>query len=157
MAYDTVAIPNTQHSVFYAHSIHVNGVEIGSFERFSMRSSRATERIREIAAPRGPIVKEIVWGGTDISVDLSRVELYNRAMMEAFGFEIYTLEDFNQSVNISELQWNPNRDPTTDAPDRTITFTDCVASDWSKDLDTGTARVVESMTFQVRTIVGSRG
>lgn len=157
MAYDTVSIPNTQHTVFYAHSIHVEGKEIGSFERFSMRSSRTTERIREIAASRGPIVKEIVWGGTDISIDLSRVEIYNRAAMEAFGFSIYTLEDFNQPVNISELQWNPGSDPTSDAPDRTLTFTDCVASDWSKDIDTGTARIVESMTFQVRTIVASRG
>jgi hypothetical protein len=156
MAYPQTYIPPTKHSVFYSHSIHVNGIEIGSFERFSMRSSRTVDRIREILASRGPQVKDMVWGGTDISIDLSKVELYNQAMFEAFGFAIYTLEDFNQFVNITESQWNAGKNPTSDTPNRVITFVDCVASDWSKDLDVGTAKVVESMTFQVRTIVGTR-
>jgi hypothetical protein len=151
MGYPQTQTPDTMHSVFYAHSIHVNGVEIGSFERLSVRQSRTTERIREILFSRGPEVKEIVWGGTDISVDLNRVELYNRAMFEAFGFEIFSIEDFNQVVNITEMQFNPN-----DNGRRIITYTDCVASDISKDIDTGTARIVESMTFQVRTIRGRR-
>lgn len=152
MSYPQTAVPHTQHSVFYAHSIHVNGIEIGSFERMSMRSTRTTERIREILFSRGPEVKEIVWGGTDISVDLNRVEMYNKALFEAFGFQIYSLEDLNQPVNISEIQFNP-ADP---GGARTITYVDCVASDWSKDVDTGTVRVVETMTFQVRTIRGFR-
>lgn len=156
MGYPQTSIPETTHSVFYAHSISANGVELGSFERFSKRSTRTTERIREIMGSRGPQVKEIVWGGTDISIDLSRVELYNKAVFEAFGIEIFTLEDFNQYVDIHEFQWNPGANPTSDSPNRTITFVDCVASDWGKDLDTGTARVVESMTFQVRTILGAR-
>lgn len=152
MAYPQTAVPQTQHTVFYSHSIHVNGIEIGSFERFSMRATRVTERIREIMFSRGPEVKEIVWGGTDITVDINRVEMYNRMLFEAFGFDIYTLEDLNQPVNITEIQNNP--------PDgggqRVITYMDCVASDWSKDLDTGTVRTVESMTFQVRTVRGTR-
>lgn len=156
MAYPQRSVPNTQHSVFYAHSISANGIEIGSFERFSKRSTRTTERIREIMGSRGPQVKEIVWGGTDISIDISRVELYNRAIFQAFGQEIYTLEDFNSFVQIHEFQFNPEQNPTSDTPARTITFVDCVASDWGKDLDTGTARIVETMTFQVRTIVGER-
>lgn len=156
MAYPQTSIPQTAHSVFYAHSISANGLEIGSFERFSKRSTRTTERIREVLASRGPQVKEIVWGGTDISIDVNRVELYNKAILEAFGSEIFTLEDFNQYVDIHEFQWNPGLNPTSDTPSRTITFVDCVASDWGKDLDTGTARVVETMTFQVRTITGRR-
>jgi hypothetical protein len=151
MGYPQTQSPNTLHSVFYAHSIHVNGIEIGSFERFSTRSGRSTERIREILFSRGPEVKEIVWGGTDISIDINRVELYNKAMLEAFGFEIFSIEDFNQPVNITELQFNPENNGR-----RVITYMDCVASDTSKDLDTGTARIVESMTFQVRTIRGKR-
>jgi len=156
MGYPQTAIPETHHSVFYAHSISANGVELGSFERFSKRSTRTTERIREIMASRGPQVKEIVWGGTDISIDVSRVELYNKGLFEAFGVEIFTLEDFNRYVDIFEFQWNPGTNPTTASPNRTITFVDCVASDWGKDIDTGTARIVETMSFQVRTIVGSR-
>jgi len=156
MGYPQTAIPETQHSIFYAHSISVNGTEIGSFERFSAKSNRTTERIREIMAARGPQVKEIVWGGTDISVDVSRVELYNKSMFEAFGIEIFTLEDFNQYVDIHEFQWNPTLNPVTDPPSRTITYIDCVASSWGKDIDTGTARMIETMSFDVRTIIGSR-
>ena len=156
MGYPQTSVPKTIHTVFYAHSIWVAGYEIGSFERFSYRSSRSAERIREILAKRGPEVKEIVWGGTDISVDLSRVELYNRNIFEAFGIDIFTLEDFNQHVNISEFQYNPEQNPESDTPARTITFEDCVATEWGKDLDTGTARVVETMTFQARVITGSR-
>lgn len=160
MAYPQTAIPgagrDVVHSVFYAHSISANGIEIGSFERFSTRSTRNVERIREIMGSRGPQVKDMVWSGTEISLDVSRVEIYNKAMFEAFKVEIFTLEDFNHFVNIHEFQWNPGMNPSTDDPGRTITFVDCVASDWGKDLDTGTARVVESMTFQVRTIIGTR-
>ena len=152
MAYPQTAVPENQHSVFYSYSIYINGLVIGSFERFGSRSTRTTERIREILFSRGPEVKEIVWGGTDITVDISRVELYNKAIMEAFGFEIYSLEDFNQTVNIVEVQ----RNPASTGGSRVISYQDCVASDWSKDLDTGTVRVVESMTFQVRTIRGYR-
>lgn len=156
MGYPGEAIPTTQHSVFYAHSITINGNEIGSFERFSKRSTRTVERIREVMASRGPQPKDMVWTGTDISIDVSRVEMYNKAIFEACGIEIFTLEDFNQVVDIHEFQWNPGLNPMSDTPSRDIHFVDCVASDWGKDLDTGTARVVESMTFQVRTIIGAR-
>lgn len=155
MAYPQTSIPDTQHTVFYAHSISANGIEIGSFERFSSRSTRTTERIREVLASSGPQVKEIVWGGTDISIDISRVEIYNKAVFQAFGYAVFTLEDINAPIDIHEFQWNPGLDPNSDSPSRTITFVDTVASDWSKDIDTGTARVVESMSFEVRTIVGT--
>ena len=156
MAYPQTSIPNTLHTVFYAHSISANGTEIGSFERFSMRSTRTVERIREIMGSRGPQVKDMVWTGTDVSIDVSRVELYNKAIFEAFDIEIFTLEDWNRFVDIHEFQWNPGLNPMSDAPSRTINFVDCVPADWGKDFDTGTAKVVETMTFQVRTITGSR-
>ena len=156
MGYPGEAVPSTQHTVFYAHSISANGTEIGSFERFSMRSTRTVERIREIMGSRGPQVKDMVWTGTDVSIDVSRVELYNKAIFEAFEIEIFTLEDWNQFVDIHEFQWNPGLNPMSDDPSRTINFVDCVPADWGKDFDTGTAKVVETMTFQVRTITGSR-
>lgn len=154
MGYPQTSAPNTQHSVFYTHAIHVNGIQIGSFEKLSIREARqGVERIREILFSRGPEVKDIVWGGVDISLDLSRVEIYNEAMLEAFGFEIFSLEDFNQVVNITEYQYNPT---PIGGGSRVITYMDCVASDKSKDIDIGTTRIVESMTFQCRTIRGYR-
>lgn len=153
MAYPRIPLPNSQATVWYSHSIFVNNIEIGTFERFSAKSDRTHERIREIFFSRGPEVREIVWGGTDISVDVSRVELYNIAMFEAFDIHIYSLEDFNQYVQIAEIQHNP--DPQGGGK-RTITYTDCVPTSINKDIDTGTVRTIESMTFQVRTIRGIR-
>lgn len=151
MAYPNTSVPNTAHSVFYAHSIWVNSIEIGSFERFSPSSTRTTERIREILQVRGAEVKEIVWGGTDHTVSLSRVEMYHKAMMEAFGFAIFSIEDINQSVNIVEIQTLP---VGAGGGRKIISYEGCVASRWGKDLDTGTARVVETMDFDVRVIRG---
>lgn len=150
MGYPQTSVPNTAHSVFYAYSIHVNGYEIGSLERFGSSSSRTVERIREILFSRGPEVKEIVWGGTDTSVNLSRVELYTSGMLEAFGQEIYALEDFNTPVNITEICKLP------DGGTRVLTFVDAVASSWGKDIDIGTVRRVETMEFQVRKVTGRR-
>ena len=151
MAYPQTQTPNTQHVVWYSHSIHVNGIEIGSFQRLSVRSTRNTESIREILFSRGPEIKEIVWGGTDTSLDLSRAELYQKAMFEAFGFEIFSLEDFNQPVNITEIQVNPLSNGK-----RVLTYVDCVASDIGKSVDSSTAHIVEDISFQVRTIRGRR-
>jgi len=151
MAYPQTQVPNTRHTVFYSHTIQVGGVNIGSFERLSIRASRNTERIREILFKTGPEVVEIVWGGTDISIDLSRVEMYTLSLYEAFGFDIYSIEDFNQPIQVMEIQKNP-----TNSSKRIIHYTDCVPSSWSKDIDTGTVRTVESMTLEVRTITGKR-
>lgn len=160
MAYPQNAVPVTAHAVFYSHSIWVNGIEIGSFERFSPASQRTTERIREVLFSRGPEVKEIVWAGTDHTIALSRVEMYHKAMMEAFGFAIFSIEDLNQPVNIVEIQHMPTGALRPDlmgyagGGTKTISYEGAVASRWGKDIDTGTARIVESMDFDVRVIRG---
>ena len=153
MAYPRVALPNSQAVVWYSHSIFVNNVEVGTFENFSTNSTRTNERIREIFFSRGPEVREIVWGGTDITVDINRVELYNEAMFEAFGIDIFSLEDFNQYVQIMEIQNNP---ASAGGGKRNITYTDCSPNKIGKSIDIGTARIIESISFDVRTIRGIR-
>ena len=148
MSYPQTAVPNTQHSVFYAYSLHINGSEIGSFENFSSDSTRTHERIREVLFSRGPETKEIVWGGTDTNVTLNRVELYQKSVLEAIGNNILTLEDFIFPVNITEVMVKP------DGGKRILTYKDSVATRWGKSMDTGTVRVVESMSFEVRTVRG---
>jgi len=150
MGYPQTSVPNTAHSVFYAYSIHVNGIEIGSLERFGASSSRTVERIREILFSRGAEVKELVWGGTDTTVNLSKVELYSAGMMEAFGQEIFALEDFNMAVNITEIGTYP------DGSKKIMTFMDSVASQWGRDRDIGTVRQIETMEFYVRKVTGRR-
>lgn len=142
-----VSLPQTQHSVFYAYSININGNEIGSFERLSMRASKNAERIREVLYSHGAETKEIVWGATDISVDLSKVEIYRQCFQEAMGFALGSLEDINTPVDIVEVQTNP-----VSGEKRVVAYKDCVATSWSKSIDTGTAKLVEEMTFEVRTV-----
>lgn len=146
MAWPDRSDPSGTHAVFYSYAIVVGNTAIGSIERVSMRATRATERIREVLQSQGPIVKEIVWGGTDITLDCSRVELYSLSVIEAFGSGKTSIEVFNSRVSIFEQRYT-GADLTSK---RTITYHDCVASDWGKELDTGTARVVETVTFQVR-------
>lgn len=157
MGYPQTSAPNTTHSVFYSHSISINGLIIGSFEKMSVREARqGVERIREILFSRGAQVKEIVWGGVDITIDLSRVEMYQRAVFEAMGVNIFTLEDLNQPLLIQETQENPTSAVGGSGGKRVISYHDCVASDKSKDIDIGTTRIIESMTFQCRTVTGFR-
>lgn len=164
MAYPSNALPNTQHSVFYSYAITVGGAEggaIGSFEKFSASFTRSHERIREVFFSHGPQTKEIVWSGTDIQVSIDHVELYDKSILKALGFNIYTIEDLNQTLDINELMYIP-ADPgsSSAAPEdnsseyRLICYKDCVATAASKDVAIGQARIVESMTFECRTVIG---
>lgn len=162
-AYPVTSFPNTAHAVFYSYSIIGNGKVIGSFEKFSSSFDRTHERIREIMFNRGPITKEIIWGGTDISVDITHVELYNESILEAFGVSIFTIEDFNQVVDVVELQYIPDNPGAPQQPGtwstgrrkRAITYKDCVPTSVRKDVDTSSAKVAETMTLQCRTVEGT--
>jgi hypothetical protein len=150
MAYPLNGLPpDTQHTVWYSYAISVGANEIGSFERFSVNFSRTAERIREILFTHGAETKEIIWGGTDIELTISHVELYNTNVLKAFGFDIFTLEDLNQPLEIHEVQKFPT------GALRTVTYLGCVATSMSKSVDTGTAKVIEEMSFACRTVVGS--
>lgn len=162
VAYPVTTLPNTAHSVFYAYSIATGtGAPIGSFEKFGSSFTRSHERIREVLFSHGPITKEIIWGGTDIQVTLSKVELYTKAMLQALGLEIFTIELFNQVIDIVETMYipaipaAPQQAPGTPSSIRTIRYVDCVPTNVSKDVDTGTAKIVESMTLECRTVEGS--
>jgi hypothetical protein len=142
-----VGLPDIPHSVFYAYTISVGTMEIGSFEKFSQKSTRTVERIREIYYNTGAKVIDMVWGGTDITLELSRVELYETALIELFG-ATGGLEYINTKVDVHEAQINPSTGTI-----KLITFKDCVPSDFGKDISTDTARVVESMTLQASYVI----
>lgn len=153
MGYPQTAVPETQASIFYAYTITIDNQEIGTLEKFSSKSTRATESIREILFSRGPEIREIVWGGTDTTIDLEKVELYQKSLLELVGREIHTLEDFTFPVNITEVMQMP---AGLGGGQRILTFLDAVCTNWGKSQSTGQARVVESMTFNVRTVRGRR-
>lgn len=153
MSYKQTSIPETQASVFYAYSISIKGKEIGTLEKFSSKSTRATESIREIMFSRGPEIFEIVWGGTDTTIDLERVELYQNSLLEVVGNEIHTLEAFTFPVDITEIMQLP---AGLGGGQRILQFLGAVCTNWGKSQSTGQARVVETMTFNVRTVRGRR-
>ena len=163
VAYPVTTLPNTAHSVFYAYAIAtpLSVDPIGSFEKFGSSFTRSHERIREVMFSHGPITKEILWGGTDIQVTLSKVELYQQAIFQALGVNIFTIEDFNIVVDIFEYMYIPavpgfpTQAPAAPARTRTIVYKDCVPTTVSKDVDTSTAKIVESMTLECRTVEGS--
>jgi len=161
VAYPVTTLPNTAHSVFYAYSIIAgqSGQPIGSFEKFGSSFTRTHERIREILFARGPITKEIIWGGTDIQVTLAKVELYKEAIFQAMGFPIYTIEQFNQVVDILEIMKIPaapgsSRIPAAPSSSRIVVYKDCVPTTVSKEVDPSTAKVVENLTLECRTVEG---
>jgi hypothetical protein len=163
VAYPVTTLPNTAHSVFYAYAITTTRHEkpIGSFEKFGSSFTRSHERIREILFSHGPITKEIIWGGTDIQVTLSKVELYKEAIFQALGVELFTIESFNIVVDIFEYMYipaipaSPQDDPASPGRTRVVVYKDCVPTTVSKDVDTTTAKIVESMTLECRTVEGS--
>ena len=164
VAYADVQLPNSAHSVFYAYAIATqrSSDPIGSFEKFGSSFTRSHERIREILFSHGPITNEIIWGGTDIQVTLSKVELYQAAIFQALGINIFTIERFNIVVDIFEYMYIPalpsqpdqQADPGTPSSKRVIVYKDCVPTTVSKDVDTTTAKIVENMTLECRTVEG---
>lgn len=162
VAYPVTSFPNTAHSVFYAYAISANnGEPIGSFEKFGSSFTRTHERIREVLFSRGPITKEIIWGGTDIQVTLTKVELYEQAIFQALGVQIFSIEEFNQTVNIVETMYVPETPGSASTPSgvnglrtRVVVYEDCVPTNVTKDVDSSTVKVAENMTLECTTVRG---
>jgi hypothetical protein len=147
-----VALPATKHSVFYSYAFLVGGKPIGSAESINIRGSRlAIERIREVYYSHGPITREIVWGGVDISIDVRRVELYATSLYAALGFDVTSLEQINGAIDLLEVRYQRTADGTETT--REVSYYDCVPSTWGRDLDIGTARVIETVTLECTTMM----
>lgn len=150
-----------QHPTWFSHVITFQGKPVGSLQTLNMRQSRAAERIREINARRGPVVKEIVWGGNDVEIDITRVEIFDDTLFTAIGvtsvFDLYSLDDVNFRFDIVEIQYKPgettpaNRSVSTQVQ-RIITYEQCVPTSFSKNLDLGTPHVIENMTCWVTSV-----
>ena len=174
MSYPYKDLPSTRHTVFYSYAIMINTAMVGSFEKFSVSFTRAHERIREIYNGQGARTKEMLWSTTDINISVDHVELYTESMLQALGYDLVTIEDLNSTMDILEYMYIPKSDdPNTPGPtaykydnpantpnnqldtQRIITYHNCVATSVNKEINTGTAKVVESMTFECRTVSGA--
>lgn len=153
---------NPQHSTWFSHIITIQNVgPIGSLKTLNMRQSRAAERIREINAARGPVVKEIVWGGAEVELELTKIELFDSTIFKTMGVanitDIYSLDEVNFRFDIIEIQFRPGsttpkeRDVAPQAT-RVITYEQCVPTAFSKNIDSETPHIVEQMTCWVTSI-----
>ena len=154
---------NPQHSTWFSHIITIQNVgPIGSLKTLNMRQSRAAERIREINAARGPVVKEIVWGGAEVELELTKIELFDNTIFTTMGvesiYDIYSLDEVNFRFDIIEIQFKAGNDVTPKTRDvapqaqRVITYEQCVPTAFSKNIDSDTPHIVEQMTCWVTSI-----
>lgn len=165
--------PAFGHSVFYAYLIKVNDKEVGSIQKLNVRESRDQERIGEIKYnSSGLDWKEILWGYTSPTLDLSHVEFYTTSFLQAIGGDknFISLAKFNFSFDIDEIQYghtslgvsptatpaaiNNAASPPGDAAIlRTIKYQNCVPTSYSKAIDRGTIHVAEDMTVECTRVV----
>jgi hypothetical protein len=155
MGYPSVVIPNTQHTVWYSYAILMNGVVVGSLEKIGAKSDRVVERIREINNNTGAQVIDMVWGGTDTTLDLSRVELYTESLLKTVGSAALSLETINLVFDIFEQMKMPTASDGSGGGTRNISYEGCVPKSWGRELESSGSKVIESMTVEVSRVWGS--
>ena len=136
-------IPNTRTVVSYAYTVtDSKGNPIGTLQGFSPSSNRPLERVREIMNEELDTF-EIVPGRTDFSIQLDRLETYDKQMMKALGFTTFEdLSKITDPITIIELM------TSNVGKIRKIEYQDCSVSNWSKTIREGTVTVTESVTLQ---------
>ena len=102
--------PNTKAEVFYSYEIKANGVKIGTLRRFNPSQTRTAERLREIANNGGAIL-EVVPGVTDFEITISKSKIYTESAAQAFGYDVKTLQDIVDPVDIVEKAYHPDGPP----------------------------------------------
>jgi hypothetical protein len=154
MAYPQNAVSAAGHSTWYSYILSVDGVEIGSFSKFGVTSTRVVERIRQIFAGTGAKVIDMTWAGTDTKITLEYVQLFNADIFEAMGYTVHCLEDMKFAFQILELMQNPATGTGVSTAKHTMTYEMCVASEWGKNLDMSGTTVVETMGIEVGYVSG---
>lgn len=153
-------IPSTFSEVWYAYSINIDGLAVGTLKSFNPTQSRTTEAVREIATNGGHI-REIVPGVTDYTVRLEKVRLYNETLFTSFGILANDIQNQVKAIDIMEEIHRPsdsisNRTAST-AHDKTpineedivyVNYQECWITDWGKTVATSAVTMVDTMTVK---------
>jgi len=152
-------LPNIKSQVYYAYSLSLDGVQIGTIKTFTPSQARTHEYVREIAL-NGGTIKEGVPGVTDYTIRLEKVSLFEETLYTNFGIPSYDIQSQVSAVDIrEEVHFPPSRknsaatgpasqDPTGDAGVRIITWEKCWITEWGKTISTTAITVVENMTVK---------
>jgi len=139
-------IPKTKSVVSYAYSVYANGVAVGNLQGFNPSQNRALDRVRQLMDEESDIV-EIVPGRGEITLSVDRLELYDKPMMTALGYD----SDISKIVDPIQVR-ETITDPSTNKK-RVITYVDCWIQNQSKSIREGTATVTETATLWPTKIV----
>lgn len=151
-------VPFTNSEVWYAYSISLNGVQIGTLRSFNPTQTRTFEYVREIATNGGHIF-EGVPGVTDYTVRLEKVRLYTKPILDSFGILTQDIQNQIQSIDIREETHFPRDIPnesvsgppesdTGNAGVRITNWEECWITEWGKTATTTAVVVIETMTVR---------
>lgn len=132
--------------------------QIGLIQSFRPNDTRRMERARGVGY--GDRVAEIVPGTTDTQITATRMALYERNILEVFGYKsaynqggnkgsVRSLSHMKNPFDVDEIIWFHKDGPPSG--DYTITiYHDCWPSTWSRTIDiTGNLILMEDVTIDV--------
>jgi len=151
-------LPHTNSEVWYAYSITLQGVKVGTLRSFNPTQMRTHEYVREIATNGGHIF-EGVPGTTDYTIRLEKVRLYNKVLLDEFGILSQDIQNQIQALDIREeihlprdVQNNsvsgPAEQDTGDNGVKIVNYEACWITDWGKTVANTNITVVETMTVK---------
>lgn len=140
--------PQTASRVYYSYKITVEGTPIGTFHNFSAASARQVQRLRGIAN-NGGRVQELVPGNADDSITVNYFSLYVRGLQKALGgaSDITSLNNFREYFDVTEQCFHP------DGFVEGYVYQDCLASNFTRTVNTGSILVAENATIQVTDVL----
>ena len=133
-------VPFTDHAVWYAYAIEVNGRRIGSLTGFNPETTRDFTKIRELYESTGQrfVPGGIIPGPPAYTIRIDSIQLYRHPLIQVLaGGKIYTIADLRNPFNIAEYE---NR------PDGTIVerlYEDCIVTSYGRTITVGTIYVAE--------------
>jgi len=138
-----MTIPNTQSRVFYSYQIKVGNKVIGTIQSFGPSESRTLERVREINSDQGTRVLEIVPGVVDFQVSADKILLYKENMLEAFGYNVSSIEDIVDDFDIEEICHHP------DGRKEITVYKKCHFNSYNRTISVRDTLITESATIWV--------
>lgn len=137
--------PQLSARVYYAYSIKVNGVRVGTFQTFNPQSTRQVLRVRGIANNRG-IPFELAPGPADLSFTINFLSLYTVPLAIALGQspEVGANLDLNKffvPFTVDEICHFP------DTETELVKYKGCQIRQISRTINQGTVQVVENATI----------
>jgi len=151
-------LPVTQSEVWYAYSISLQGVNVGTLRTFNPTQTRTFEYVREIATNGGHIF-EGVPGVTDYTIRLEKVRLYENELFNNFGISTKDIQNQVRALDITEEIHRPANIQNKDVSDPSgkaiqsdsvtiLNYKDCWITDWGKSVSTTAVTIVENMTVK---------